>query len=94
MDNLTAIDTDPIVLRVRGGSMEPAFPAGCWIYATPDLEAEDGDFVIVGRGDLMVFGQLADDARTLRFLDDALPPINLRPDDRVRGVVCRVELEA
>jgi phage repressor protein C with HTH and peptisase S24 domain len=94
MDNLATADTDSIVLRVRGNSMEPRFPAGSWIYATPDLKAEDDDFVIVKRGDAMVFGQLANNARTLRFLDTVYPPINLRPDDKVRGVVCRVELEA
>ena len=61
-------------LKVRGDSMEPDFPDGCYIIVEPDMEAQPGDFVIAKNGDQeATFKQLVKDGS-----DWYLKPINPR----------------
>lgn len=83
------VRTNTFAVRVEGDSMEPDFPAGIILVVEPEMQAENGDFVIVRNGaDEATFKQLVKDGA-----DWYLKPINPRypikplSESRIVGVV-------
>jgi SOS-response transcriptional repressor LexA len=100
------IETEAVVsrhtycLRVRGDSMlrpdGTGFPPGSVIVVDPELEARNGDYVVVrfSNSDEATFKQLVIDGpnKLLRALNPAYPPINVTEDARLSGVVIEKRL--
>ena len=84
---------DTFVLKVAGESMAPRFPDGDYIFVDPDVPAESGRFVVVGRPDdgAATFKQLVveDGRRYLKAANPAWPEpiVEMQPDAAVCGVV-------
>lgn len=76
-------------LRVSGDSMEPDFPAGVFIVVEPDIDPQQGDFVIARNGDEATFKQLVKDGADwyLKPLNPRYPIKPLESPCKIIGVV-------
>lgn len=89
IDTTAPVRRHTYAVRVEGDSMEPEFPQGIILIVEPDMQAENGDFVIVRNGD--------DEATFKKLVKDGgdwyLKPINPRypikslGDAKIVGVV-------
>lgn len=84
-------------LRVRGASMTPDFPEGTVIIVDPELQAQNGDYVVVRfeNSDEATFKQLIVDGpmKLLKPLNSAFPVIQVTEDARLCGVVIEASLK-
>jgi SOS-response transcriptional repressor LexA len=84
-------------LRVRGDSMTPDFPEGTVIIVDPEVQARDGDYVVVRfeESNEATFKRLVVDGplRLLKPLNSAYPTIQVTEDARLCGVVIEANMK-
>lgn len=82
-------------LKVQGDSMEPLFPAGSHIIVEPEMEWENGDYVVIRQNSNTecTFKQIIREGSQLYLkpLNPRYPIMEMRPDAIVCGVVRSME---
>lgn len=75
-------------LVVEGDSMEPEFTAGMRIVVEPEMEPENGDYVVAGNGEQATLKKLVRDGNDL-YLKPLNPRYPIKPlgENRIIGVV-------
>lgn len=88
VDVSCAVNRHTFALVVTGDSMEPEFPAGVRVVVEPDMQFENGDYVVAGNGEGATLKQIVRDGNDwyLKPLNDRYP-IKPLGNARVIGVV-------
>lgn len=82
------VNRHTFALIVTGDSMEPEFPSGVRVVVEPDLQWENGDYVVAGNGESATLKQIVRDGNDW-YLKPLNPRYPIKPlgKGRVIGVV-------